>query len=105
MHPDERLSFHAHSQTRRATPLGQRSERGFLLDLGATYENPDAERHDWPGWQTNLFARQALRPNRGQRPMASFASGRLLSGAREAAICKVRIQPDRDSWTVIGGHV
>ena len=40
--------------------------------------------------QTNLFARQALRPNRGQRPLAPFASGRLLSGAREAAIRKVR---------------
>ena len=72
------------------TPLGQRSERGFLLDLGSTHENSDAERHHWPGRQTNLFARQALRPNRGQRPLAPFASGRLLSGAREAAIRKVR---------------
>src|SRR5260370_21222295 len=99
MHSDERLSFHAHSQTRRATPLGQRSERGFLLDLGSTHENPDAERHDWPGLRTNLFARQALRPNRGQRPLAPFASGRLLSGAREAAIRKVRTLPVRDSWT------
>jgi len=34
MHSDERLSFHAHSQTRRATPLGQRSDtEAFCLTL------------------------------------------------------------------------
>ena len=57
LHPDERLSIDAHSQAGRATPLGQRSERGVLPDLGETHENPDAERHDRPSRQTNLFAR------------------------------------------------
>jgi HipA-like protein len=84
---------------------GSVQNEAFCLNLGSTNENRGAERHDRPGRQANLFARQALRPNRGQRPLAPPTPRRLLSGAREAAIRKVRSQPDRDSWTSVKGHV
>ena len=84
LHPDERLSIDAHSQAGRAAPLGRRSERGVLPDLGETHENPDAEHHHRPGRQTNLSARAAIRPNGCRRPLASLAPGGLLPGARDS---------------------
>ena len=57
------------------------------------------------GKRTYLLVKRYDRADIGQRPLASLASGRLLPGAREAAIRKVRIQPDGNSWADIEGHV
>ena len=105
LHPDERLSIDAHSQAGGAAPLGQRSERGVLPDLGETYEDPDSENHHRASRQTSLFTRAAIRPNVRRWPLASLAPGGLLSSRWDTAIRKVRIQSNWNSWADVEGHV
>ena len=62
------------------------SERGVLLDVGKTYENSDAESHNWPSRQANLFTRKAIRPNGCRRPLSSLAPRGLLPGPGQATI-------------------
>jgi len=109
MHSDETaLPFHAHSQKPDAPRLwGSVQNEAFCLTLARRMKIPTPSVTTWPGRQTNLFARQALRPE----PRSAAAWRRLhqedycqaLGKGRPSA--KYEANQTGISWTSIGGHV